>query len=52
MLRVYGRANSINVRKVLWMLDEIGIKYQREDWGHERLGQRPGYRAHGRNGTP
>jgi len=33
MLRVYGRANSINVRKVLWMLDEVGIKYEREDWG-------------------
>ena len=25
MLKVYGRANSINVRKVLWMLDEIGL---------------------------
>jgi glutathione S-transferase len=33
MLRVYGRANSINVRKVLWMLDEVGEKYEREDWG-------------------
>jgi len=33
MLRVYGRANSINVRKVLWMLDEVGVKYEREDWG-------------------
>ena len=33
MLKVYGRANSINVRKVLWMLDELGLKYEREDWG-------------------
>lgn len=33
MLKVYGRANSINVRRVLWMLDEIGVKYEREDWG-------------------
>jgi len=33
MLKVYGRANSINVRKVLWMLDELGLEYQREDWG-------------------
>ena len=33
MLKVYGRANSINVRKVLWMLDEVGEKYVREDWG-------------------
>ncbi len=33
MLTVYGRANSINVRKVLWMLDEVGQSYAREDWG-------------------
>ena len=33
MLRVYGRANSINVRKVLWILEELGVSYEREDWG-------------------
>ena len=33
MLKVYGRANSINVRKVLWLLDELGLQYEREDWG-------------------
>ena len=33
MLKVYGRANSINVRRVLWMLEEVGEKYEREDWG-------------------
>jgi glutathione S-transferase len=33
MFKVYGRANSINVRKVLWMLDEVGQPYIREDWG-------------------
>lgn len=33
MLKVYGRANSINVRRVLWMLDEVGETYTREDWG-------------------
>lgn len=33
MLKVYGRTNSINVRKVLWMLDELGLTYDREDWG-------------------
>jgi glutathione S-transferase len=38
MLKVYGRANSINVRKVLWMLGEIGLPYEREDWGR---GYRP-----------
>lgn len=33
MLTVFGRANSINVRKVLWMLDEVGEPYDRQDWG-------------------
>ena len=33
VLRVLGRANSFNVRKVLWTCDEIGIPYQREDFG-------------------
>jgi glutathione S-transferase len=33
MLRILGRANAINVRKVLWLADEIGIPYVREDWG-------------------
>lgn len=33
MLKIYGRANSINVRKVLWTVEEIGLPYTREDWG-------------------
>ncbi|UGA40081.1 hypothetical protein JOS77_12390 [Chromobacterium haemolyticum] len=33
MLRILGRTSSINVRKVLWTCHEIGIDYQREDWG-------------------
>jgi glutathione S-transferase len=33
MLKIYGRANSINVRKVLWICEEIGQKFEREDWG-------------------
>ena len=37
-LRILGRANSFNVRKVLWLCDELGIPYQREDWGR---GHRP-----------
>ena len=32
-LRILGRANSFNVRKVLWVCDEIGIAYTREDFG-------------------
>src|ERR1700741_4936310 len=31
MLKVYGRANSINVRKVLWMLGELSLPYEGED---------------------
>lgn len=33
MLKVLGRVTSINVRKVLWALDEMGLGYEREDWG-------------------
>ena len=33
MLKVLGRLTSINVRKVLWAADEIGLVYEREDWG-------------------
>ena len=32
-LRVLGRSNSFNVRKVLWVCDEIGIPFTREDYG-------------------
>ena len=33
LLRILGRANSFNVRKVLWACDELGLPYQREDYG-------------------
>lgn len=33
MLRILGRANSFNVRKVLWICDELNIPFAREDWG-------------------
>lgn len=32
-LRILGKASSINVRKVLWTAAEIGLAYEREDWG-------------------
>ena len=32
-LTVLGRVTSINVRKVLWAADEMGLSYEREDWG-------------------
>ena len=33
MTRILGRITSINVRKVLWTAEELGISYVREDWG-------------------
>jgi len=33
MLRILGRASSINVRKVLWTCAEIDVPFEREDWG-------------------
>lgn len=33
MLKILGRASSINVRKVLWVCDELGISFRREEWG-------------------
>lgn len=33
MVRVLGRVTSINVRKVLWALEEFDESYDREDWG-------------------
>ncbi len=38
MLKILGRASSINVRKVLWACDYLGLQYEREDWGR---GTRP-----------
>ncbi len=35
MLKIYGRANSINVRKVLWAAEEMGLPFEREDWGRD-----------------
>ncbi len=35
MLEIYGRPNSLNVRKVLWLCEEIGLPYQRSDWGRD-----------------
>jgi len=33
MLKILGKASSINVRKVLWTCAEIGLEHAREDWG-------------------
>src|SRR5690348_5751273 len=41
-LTIWGRANSVNVQKVLWCLAELDIPYQRIDAGM----------AFGKNDTP
>jgi glutathione S-transferase len=33
VLKILGRASSINVRKVLWTCAEIALPFEREDWG-------------------
>ena len=33
MLVIWGRTNSVNVQKVLWCCDELGIEYERIDAG-------------------
>jgi glutathione S-transferase len=35
MLRILGRKTSGNVQKVLWCCDELGVAYQREDYGRQ-----------------
>ncbi len=44
MLKILGRDNSINVRKVLWLCEELNLEYEREDWGRGfRSAQSPEY---------
>lgn len=33
MLKVLGKSSSINVRKVLWLLDELSLGYELEQYG-------------------
>jgi glutathione S-transferase len=35
MLRVWGRVNSVNVKKVLWCVGEIGVPFERIEAGME-----------------
>lgn len=42
MMKVLGRADSLNVRKVMWAMAELGIACEREDYGG----------PFGRNDTP
>jgi glutathione S-transferase len=33
MLRIWGRVNSVNVKKALWVAEELGLRYERIDAG-------------------
>lgn len=51
MITIYGRANSINVIKPLWVLEELGLPYERVDVGGPFGGtDTPEYRAMNPNG--
>lgn len=46
MLKIYGYAESINVRKVLWACEELALPFEREDWGGKfRSTSEPAFRA-------
>ncbi|MGF7161465.1 glutathione S-transferase [Rhodoligotrophos appendicifer] len=46
MLTVWGRANSINVQKVMWTIGELGLEHERIPTGGSFKGtDRPEYRA-------
>ena len=46
MLKIYGYAGSINVRKVLWACEELGLPFEREEWGGgSRSTSEPAFRA-------
>lgn len=51
MLKIWGRANSTNVKKVLWMAEELDLGYQRIDAGGPYgIVNDPAYRALNPNG--
>ena len=51
MLRILGRISSINVQKVVWCADELGLAYERVDVGGKFGGNdKPEYLAKNPNG--
>jgi glutathione S-transferase len=51
MLKIWGNADSINVQKVLWCCEEIGLNYQRIDAArHFGIINTPEFRALNPNG--
>lgn len=51
MLKVWGRDNSVNVQKVLWCCEELGLPFERRDAGLQYgVVNTPQYRAMNPNG--
>lgn len=51
MLKIWGRASSVNVQKVLWAADELGVSYEHINVGGKYGGNdTPAYRAMNPNG--
>ena len=45
MLKIWGRLNSVNVKKAVWAVEELGLKYERIDAGlHFGVTKTPEYR--------
>jgi glutathione S-transferase len=46
MLQILGKSTSINVRKVLWLCEELGLAYELQQWGSgHRSTDTPEFRA-------
>jgi len=51
MLKIWGRVSSVNVQKVVWCCDELGLAYERIDCGGKfGLNDTPAYLAMNPNG--
>lgn len=51
MLKIWGRTNSVNVKKALWCAEELGLRYERLDAGREHgVVDTPEYRKLNPNG--
>ncbi|KPK31828.1 MAG: glutathione S-transferase [Betaproteobacteria bacterium SG8_40] len=51
MMKIWGRDNSVNVEKVLWVCEELGLPFERVDAGGQfGIVDTPQYRAMNPNG--
>ena len=51
MLKIWGRVNSVNVKKAMWCIDELGLPHERTDAGMQfGIVNTPEYRKMNPNG--